>query len=237
MTFGQDGVKCLPLTSFVGECGQTKVTRAKGTKRVPWHWDEVHQRAFDHVKATIAREAVLAYPDFSKVFEIYTNALSKQLGAVITQENRPIAFFSQKLSTMQRKYSVAKIELLSIVETLKEFKGMLWGQSIKVYTDHANLMRDALGMTSDRVYQWRLMLEEYGPKIVYIKGIHNTIVDTISQLEYDPSINQTAENYHMTKVKKRSSKHSQRQSWMSVSKHWCNLEIDTNCTQLQQTPS
>jgi hypothetical protein len=32
----------------------------------------------------------------------------------------------------------------------------------------------------------------------------------------------------MTKVKKRSSKHSQRQSWMTVSKHWCNLEIDTN---------
>ncbi len=32
----------------------------------------------------------------------------------------------------------------------------------------------------------------------------------------------------MTKVKKRRSKHSQRQSWMTVSKHWCNLEIDTN---------
>ncbi len=83
-----------PLTPLVGECGQTKVTRAKGTKRVPWHWDEVHQRAFDHVKAAIVREVVLAYPDFSKVFEIYTNALSKQLGAIITQENRPIAFFS-----------------------------------------------------------------------------------------------------------------------------------------------
>jgi hypothetical protein len=32
----------------------------------------------------------------------------------------------------------------------------------------------------------------------------------------------------MMKDKKRSSKHSQRQSWMTVSKHWCNLEIDTN---------
>jgi hypothetical protein len=178
-----------PLTSLVGECGQTKVFRAKGTKKVPWHWDEVPQRAFNHVKATIAREVVLAYPDYSKVFEIYTNASSKQLGAVTTQENRTIAFFSQKLSTMQRKYSVTKIELLAIVETLKEFKAMLWGQSKKVYTDHANLIRDVLGMTSDRVYQWRLLLEVYRPKIVYIKGIHNTIADTISRLEYDPSIN------------------------------------------------
>jgi hypothetical protein len=32
-----------PLTSLVGECGQTKVKRAKGAKKVPWHWDEVHQ--------------------------------------------------------------------------------------------------------------------------------------------------------------------------------------------------
>ncbi len=120
-----------------------------------------------------------------------------------------------KLSTMQRKYCVTKIELLAIVETLKEFKGMLWGQYIKVYTDHANLIRDALGMTLDRVYQWRLLLEEYGPKIVYIKGIHNTVADAISWLEYDPSVNRTAENYHLMKVKRKSSKRCQRQSWMT----------------------
>jgi hypothetical protein len=68
---------------------------------------------------------------------------------------------------MQCKYSVTEIELLAIVETLKESKGMLWGQSIKVFTDHANLMRDALGLTLDRVYQWRLLLEEYGHKCLY----------------------------------------------------------------------
>ncbi len=90
---------------------------------------------------------------------------------------------------MQRKYSITKIELLAIVETLKEFKGMLWGQNIKFNTDHTNLMRYAPGLTSDQVYQWRLLLEEYGPKIVYIKGIHKTVADAGLQLEYDPSIN------------------------------------------------
>ncbi len=96
----------------------------------------------------------MAYPDYSKVFEIYTDASSKQLGAVTTQDNRSIAFFGQKLSdTQQCKYSVTKIELLAIVETLNEFIRMLWGQNIKVFTDHANLMRDALGLTLDKVYQ------------------------------------------------------------------------------------
>jgi hypothetical protein len=137
-----------PLTSLVGERGQTKSTKAKGTKKVPWHWDKVHQRAFNHVKATIAKDVVLAYPDYSKVFKIYTDDSSKQLGAVITQDNRPIAFFSWKLSNMQCKYSITEI-----VQTLKQFKGMLWGQNIKVSTDHANLMRDTLGLTSDQVYR------------------------------------------------------------------------------------
>ncbi len=55
-----------PLTSLVGECSQTKVAKAKGTKKVPWHWDKVHQRAVDHVKATIAKEVVLACPNYFK---------------------------------------------------------------------------------------------------------------------------------------------------------------------------
>jgi hypothetical protein len=134
----------------------------------------------DNVKATIAKEVVLAYPDFTKPFEIYTDASTMQLGSVITQGNRPIAFFSRKLSVMQTKYCVTEIELLAIVETLTEFRGMLWGQTIKVYTDHKNLTQDALGLTSDRVYHWRLLLEEFAPEIVNIKGIHNTVPDAIS---------------------------------------------------------
>ncbi len=63
-----------PLTSLVGECGQTKVSKAKGTNKVPWYWTEVHQKAFNDVKTTMAKELVLAYPDFEKVFEIYTDA-------------------------------------------------------------------------------------------------------------------------------------------------------------------
>jgi hypothetical protein len=67
---------------------------------------------------------------------------------------------------LQQKYSIITIELLAIVETPKEFKGMLWGKSIKVFANLNNLTRDALVLTSDRVYQWRLLLEEYAPKII-----------------------------------------------------------------------
>ena len=101
----------------------------------------------------IARDIVLAYPDFSKKFVIYTDAYKRKLGAVITKDNRPIAFFSKKLSGPQQKYSIPELELLSIAETLKEFKGMLFGQRLEIFTVHINLTRDALEMTSDRVYR------------------------------------------------------------------------------------
>jgi hypothetical protein len=91
-----------------------------------------------------------------------------------------------------------EIKLLAIVETLKEFKGMLWGQGIKVYTDHKNLTRDAIGRTSDRVYHWGLLLDEYAPKTIYIKGIHNTVADAILQLDYDPKLNTTNNYTHAT---------------------------------------
>ncbi len=52
---------------------------------------------------------------------------------------------------MQTKYNITKIKLLAIVETLKEFQGMLWGQTIKVYADHKNLTQDTLGLTSDKL--------------------------------------------------------------------------------------
>jgi hypothetical protein len=45
------------------------------------------------------------------------------------------------------------------------------------------------------------LLEEYGPEIVNIEGITNTVANTVLQLEYDPSVNQTAESFHTTKVR------------------------------------
>ncbi len=81
-----------PITSLVGQCGHTKVTRADKTKKRPWYWNTVHQKAFNDMKTTIAKDVVLALHDYSREFEIYTDALSKQLGSVLTQGNRPLAF-------------------------------------------------------------------------------------------------------------------------------------------------
>ncbi len=76
-----------PLTDLVGECRETKTTKLNKTKKKPWRWDPIHQQAVDDVKAAIAKETVLAYPDFLKPFEIYTDASSMQLGAISSRPN------------------------------------------------------------------------------------------------------------------------------------------------------
>ena len=55
-----------PLTNLVGECGHTKATVATKTKHTPWNRDHVHQTAFDNIKTAIAKDVVLAYPDYSQ---------------------------------------------------------------------------------------------------------------------------------------------------------------------------
>jgi hypothetical protein len=61
------------------------------------------------------------------------------LGAVISQDNHPIAFYSCKLQLAQVRYTTTERELLLIIETLKEFQNILLGQQIVVHTDHQNL--------------------------------------------------------------------------------------------------
>ena len=77
-----------------------------------------------------------------------------------------------------------KQELLSIVETLKEFKNILLGQKLIVHTDHKNLLYQK--MSTDQIIQWRLLIEEFlGPTFLHIKGEKNVIADALSPLDAD----------------------------------------------------
>ncbi len=66
---------------------------------------------------------------------------------------------------------------------------MLWGKDFTVYTVQIIKFKKKEGLStlSDRVYQWAVLLEEFSPRIEYIKGTNNLVADSISHLEYTPS--------------------------------------------------
>ena len=67
------------------------------------------------------------------------------------------------------------------METIKEFRNILLGHHITVYTDHKNLTYNFFN--TERVMRWHLILEEFGPELKYIKGENNVVDDVLSRLE------------------------------------------------------
>jgi hypothetical protein len=126
------------------------------------------------IKKVIGTEiqVLLCYPDFNKpvIFHLYTNA-SDQLGAVIMQDKKTIAFHSRKLNTAQKRYTSTerKLEFLSAMKTCKEYMNIQFGYPIIVFTDYKNNTSNGL-KASDRVLRtcWLLLLEEYGVTFEYL---------------------------------------------------------------------
>ena len=122
-----------------------------------------------------ATDALLHYPDHNLPFDIETDASDYQLGAVIKQNNQPVAYYSRKLNVAQRNYTMIEKELLSIVETFKTFRSMLYGVKLRVFTDHKNLTHQLTTFQTQRVMHWRLLLEEYACEYHYKEGPKNVL--------------------------------------------------------------
>ena len=108
-----------PLTDLVSS--KDVNTDKKKDKLRKIVWTKECQKAFDTMKQLVCRETLLAYPRFDQPFIIHTDSSNYQLGSIIEQNNKPIAYYSRKLTPAQRRYTTGEQELLSIVETLKEF--------------------------------------------------------------------------------------------------------------------
>jgi hypothetical protein len=109
------------------------------SKNAPCKWTDEHQKNLDAIKRVIGREVPLAHPDFNAPFQTHTDACKTQIGAVMSQNEKPIAFCSRKMNSAQQNCRVTEKELLSIVATLKKFRNILLGQQMTVFTDHKNL--------------------------------------------------------------------------------------------------
>ena len=76
-------------------------------------------------------DALLNYPNFNRPFDIHTYSSSYQTGAVISQNNKPLVYWSKMLSKTHQQYPITDFELLCIVETIKVHKNLLYGQEIE----------------------------------------------------------------------------------------------------------
>ncbi|KAL7576354.1 hypothetical protein ACA910_018168 [Epithemia clementina (nom. ined.)] len=151
------------------------------TGKTTLEWTPACQQAFDNVKAMLAHAVFIRYPDHNLPFHVFVDASDYQLGAVLMQEEIPVAYYPRKLNPAQRNYTPMEKELLSVIETLKEFRSMLLGCSkLHIHTDHKNLSYSSLN--SQCVFRWHLFLEEYNPIFHYVPSQDNVIANALSCL-------------------------------------------------------
>ena len=142
------------VRSFLGLCGYyRKFIKGYAETAKPLHtltengrpfvWTEECQVAFEKLKKYLTEAPILAYPDFTKDFILDTDASGNSIGAVLSQKidgkERVVCFGSRTLSKTERRYSVTRREMLSVVYFMKRFRHYLLGRKFLVRTDHSAL--------------------------------------------------------------------------------------------------
>ena len=143
---------------------------------------EEARQAFEEIKAKVASTDCLALPDFNKLFEVDCDASGKGIGAVLSQESRPVSFFSEKLTCAQLHYSTYEAELYAVVRALQHWRHYLLHQEFILYSDHEALkyIRNQPNLNRKHA-RWASFLEEYNFVLKHKSGAQNRVADALSR--------------------------------------------------------
>ena len=152
-------------------------------KDKPFEWTAKCQEAFDGVISNLTNAPVLALADPEKPYEVICDASGWALGAVLIQQERPMAFESRKMTGAELNYTVSEQELLAVVHALKTWRCYLEGcRGLTIVTDHKpNAYLDTREMLSRRQTRWAEFLARFDYKLVYRPGRTN-VADPLSRL-------------------------------------------------------
>ncbi|XP_035548682.1 uncharacterized protein LOC118349198, partial [Juglans regia] len=155
-------------------------------KNVGFHWGANQENAFATIKERLCSAPVLALPDFNKAFEIECDASGIGIGAVLMQDRRPIAFFSEKLSGASLKYPTYDKELYALVRALETWQHYLWPREFVIHTDHESLKHlKGQGKLNKRHARWMEYIETFPYVIRYKQGKENIVADALSRRYHD----------------------------------------------------
>ncbi|KAJ8377065.1 hypothetical protein SKAU_G00076480 [Synaphobranchus kaupii] len=129
---------------------------------VEFTWDPAQQQAFERLKHLCTHHPVLKYFDVTKPVEIHCDASSFGLGAVLLQDNQPVAFSSRSMNDAETRYAQIEKEMLSIVHACTKFHHFIFGKHVTVYNDHKpleDIYKKPLLSTPMRIQRMRLSLQ------------------------------------------------------------------------------
>lgn len=156
-------------------------------KDVKFIWTTECQESFEKIKELLCSRPVLKIFDHEQPIKIYTDASIKGVGAVLKQEdkngvNKPVAYFSKKLTETQKKKKAIYLECLAIKEAIKYWQHWLMGKEFVVYSDHKPLENlNIKARTDEELGDLTYYLSQYNFKVKYNPGQSNQEADCLSR--------------------------------------------------------
>jgi hypothetical protein len=162
-------------------------------KNKKFEWGEEQERAYQWAKLAITNPPVLAYPDYSKQFHIFTDASNCGQGAALMQleENEKskfnaISYYSRSLSASEKRQAPVHNEMGAIIAALRAFKPYIFMSEVILHTDHKPLTYlKSLSDTNPQLARWAIELQNYNVKVVHVQGEQNKVADALSRTEED----------------------------------------------------
>ena len=148
-----------------------------------------HDVAFQQVKSILTKEPgpVLAYFDHTKDVKLQVDASKYGLGAVLLQQEKPVAYASRALNETEVNYAQIEKELSAVLFGCKRFHQYLYGRQVTVESDHKpleSIMRKPLAAAPPRLQRMILQLQRYDINIVHKPGRQIPVADTLAVSQF-----------------------------------------------------
>ena len=150
-------------------------------RKKQFQWSDEAQQAFETLKQAMSSTPVLILPNFKEPFVIETDASDVGIGAVLMQNNQPVAYMSKALAQHHKQLSIYEKEFLALIMAVEKWRQYLQHQEFLIRTDHKSLTYLAeqnLHSDMQRRAMNRLMGLQF--KVVYRKGKENLAADAPS---------------------------------------------------------
>ena len=155
-------------------------------KNATYTWSNECQRAFETLINSVLHASQLVYPSEEDEYTLTTDASGVAVGAVLSSQFGPIAFYSKQLKDAELNYSVYDKELTAVFQAVTYFEWLLFGKSFKLQVDHKPLQHMFTTPTKcERRRRHIQFLSTFDIKIEYLPGKENVVADTLSRHSID----------------------------------------------------
>ncbi|XP_059076725.1 uncharacterized protein LOC131875989 [Cryptomeria japonica] len=169
------------IGNFSGICAPL-IDTIKGGRKCLFVWTNEASRSFETLKRKIAEIPTFGLLDFHKVFVVECDSSNRAIGGVLSQEGRPVAFFTENSNEAKQKYSTYDLELYAMVQALRKWRHYLPPKEFIVFTDnHALSFLNRQEKLHHRHVKWMEFLQYYTFTIKHKKGVANKVADALSR--------------------------------------------------------